>query len=80
MGNSPRRLTFLRAVDGTLTTVECDERYSEREHKLEARTIQLKLRYSDFHTITRSVTLADHADTGPVLIAAARGGRRSRDH
>ncbi|MBL8219673.1 MAG: DNA polymerase IV [Bryobacterales bacterium] len=31
-----------------------------REHKLYARTVQLKLRYSDFSTFTRAVTL-DHA-------------------
>jgi len=30
-----------------------------REHKLHARTIQLKLRYKDFTTITRAHTLAD---------------------
>lgn len=29
-----------------------------RRHKLRGRTVQLKLRYSDFHTITRSQTLA----------------------
>jgi DNA polymerase-4 len=36
-----------------------------REHKLQARTIQLKLRYSDFSTITRahSVPRATHLDT-----------------
>jgi DNA polymerase-4 len=31
-----------------------------REHKLHSRTVQIKLRYSDFTTITRAVTL-DHA-------------------
>jgi DNA polymerase-4 len=36
-----------------------------REHELEARTIQLKLRYSDFSTITRAHSLprATHLDT-----------------
>jgi DNA polymerase-4 len=36
-----------------------------REHQLQARTIQLKLRYSDFSTITRahSVPRATHVDT-----------------
>ena len=36
-----------------------------REHKLEARTIQLKLRYSDFSTITRahSIPRATQLDT-----------------
>jgi DNA polymerase-4 len=36
-----------------------------REHKLQARTIQLKLRYADFSTITRahSVPRATHLDT-----------------
>ena len=44
-----------------------------RANGLAGRTVTMKVRFGDFHTITRSVTLADHADTGPVLIAAARG-------
>jgi DNA polymerase-4 len=31
-----------------------------REHKLHARTVQIKLRYSDFETLTRAITI-DHS-------------------
>ena len=41
-----------------------------REHKLHARTVQLKLRYSDFTTITRARTL-DHATQLDTEIFAA---------
>jgi DNA polymerase IV len=41
-----------------------------REHQLYARTIQLKLRYEDFSTITRAVTL-DHATQLDTEVAAA---------
>ena len=33
-----------------------------RRHDIRAKTIQMKLRYSDFHTITRSLTLAEPTD------------------
>ena len=41
-----------------------------RDHKMYARTIQIKLRYSDFSTFTRSKTL-DHATQIDVELAAA---------
>lgn len=44
-----------------------------RAHGVAGRTVTMKVRFGDFHTITRSVTLADYVDTGPVLVAAARG-------
>lgn len=37
------------------------------------RTVVLKLRYGDFHTITRSVTLAAPTDSSHTLAVAARG-------
>jgi nucleotidyltransferase/DNA polymerase involved in DNA repair len=42
-----------------------------RRHALQARTVNLKLRYADFSTLTRQVTLPDATDSGPVLYAHA---------
>jgi len=42
-----------------------------RRHNLQARTIGLKLRYGDFTTITRQVTLKEAVDTGPAIYALA---------
>ena len=41
-----------------------------RDHHLHARTIQIKLRYSDFSTFTRARTL-DHATQIDTQVAAA---------
>jgi DNA polymerase-4 len=40
-----------------------------RRHNRQARTINLKLRYGDFSTLTRQDTLSDPADSGPVVYA-----------
>jgi DNA polymerase IV len=40
-----------------------------RRHNLAARTVELKLRYGDFSTISRQATLADATDAGPVVYA-----------
>jgi len=37
------------------------------------RTVQLKLRYGDFTTLTRAVTLPEPVATGPAIFRAARG-------
>ena len=42
-----------------------------RAQHLAARTVVLKVRFADFRTITRSVTLAEPVDTGPGLARAA---------
>lgn len=42
-----------------------------RRHGLQARTVNLKLRYGDFSTLTRQFTLPDATDSGPVLYAHA---------
>jgi len=42
-----------------------------RRHNLQARTVAIKLRYGDFTTLTRQVTLAEPTDTGPVIYAQA---------
>ena len=44
-----------------------------RASSLQARTITLKLRFGDFRTITRSVTLPDPIDSARDVVAAARG-------
>lgn len=42
-----------------------------RRHKFVARTIAIKLRYSDFTTLTRQATLDDPTDSGPIIYAQA---------
>ncbi|MFT5434508.1 MAG: DNA polymerase-4 [Myxococcota bacterium] len=56
-----------------------------REHKLWSRTVQLKLRYSDFTTLTRSKTLEDPTQLDNVILETVRmlfrdswNGRRVR--
>ena len=44
-----------------------------RSSNLKARTITLKLRFGDFRTITRSVTLPDSTDGARAVVAAAHG-------
>ena len=72
-----REETFAQDVgDPTLLRLEL-LRLSEsvasrlRRHHLAARTIGLKLRYSDFTTLTRQATLAEPTDSGPVIYAQA---------
>jgi DNA polymerase-4 len=43
-----------------------------RDHGLAARTVQIKVRFGDFHTITRAVTLDEPVATGPAVAAAAQ--------
>ncbi len=43
-----------------------------RRHQLAGRTVQLKVRFHDFHTITRSVSAREPVDTGPAILRAAR--------
>jgi DNA polymerase IV len=43
-----------------------------RHHGLVARTVQVKVRFSDFHTITRAVTLPAPVDDGPAVARAAK--------
>jgi len=42
-----------------------------RRHGLVGRTVTVKVRFADFHTITRSRTLASPVDTGPAVAATA---------
>jgi len=43
-----------------------------REHALAGRTVTLKLRYADFRTITRSVTLAEPTNATDLIAASSR--------
>ncbi len=43
-----------------------------RRHGLMARTVSLKLRYTDFSTLTRRRTLAEPTDSGPEIYAQAQ--------
>ena len=42
-----------------------------RRHRLPGRTVSIKVRYGDFSTITRSVTVPQPVDTGPAIVRAA---------
>jgi DNA polymerase-4 len=43
-----------------------------RAHRLAGRTVTVKVRFHDFRTITRSVTVATALDTAPALVREAR--------
>lgn len=43
-----------------------------RSNGLVSRTVQIKVRFGDFRTITRSTTMTDPIDDGPVLLRAGR--------
>lgn len=43
-----------------------------RNHRLSGRTVTIKVRFHDFRTITRSVTLTAAVDTGPTIARAAK--------
>ena len=72
-----REETFARDVDDPILLRNELLRLSEsvasrlRRHGFAARTIGLKLRYSDFTTLTRQATLAEPTDSGPVIYAEA---------
>ncbi len=42
-----------------------------RHHGLPGRTVSIKVRFGDFRTITRSLTLSQPVDTGPSIVRAA---------
>jgi DNA polymerase IV len=44
-----------------------------RKHHLSGRTVSVKVRFPDFRTLTRSVTLSHPVDTGPHVARAAKG-------
>ena len=50
-----------------------------RSHELAARTVTLKIRFTTFETITRSVTVDTPVSAGPVIVAALDAAMRSID-
>jgi DNA polymerase-4 len=44
-----------------------------RGHRLAGRTVTVKVRFGDFHTVTRSVTVAEALDEAPAVRHAAAG-------
>jgi DNA polymerase-4 len=58
-------------LEATLSELSQMVAHRLRQHRLFARTVTLKLRDSDFHTITRAHTLAEPTDLdGPIFSAA----------
>ncbi len=45
--------------------------HSLRRHQVQARTVDIKLRYGDFTTLTRQASLPEPVDTGPAVYAQA---------
>jgi len=44
-----------------------------RDHGFAGRTVTIKVRFHDFRTITRAITLPEPIDTGPAVARAAKG-------
>jgi len=61
------------ALEATLARLSAMVARRLREHKLYARTVQLKLRYHDFSTITRAVSLDHGTQIDNDVFAAVRG-------
>ncbi|CAN5483194.1 DNA polymerase IV [soil metagenome] len=59
------RREIVRLADSTASRL--------RRQRLAGRTITLKVRFGDFSTITRSVTLPTAVDAGPTIARAAKG-------
>jgi DNA polymerase IV len=72
-----REETFARDVHDVavlrreLLRLSDDVGESLRRHGVQARTIDIKLRYGDFTTLTRQASLAEPTDTGPAIYAQA---------
>jgi DNA polymerase IV len=68
----PRDLHEPAELDRELVRL-CDAVASRLRHRgIAARTLQLKVRFAGFTTITRAVTLSDPVDTAPAMVAALR--------
>jgi len=67
----PRDLPDGPELRRVLAEVAEDVSRGLRRHSTTARTVVLKLRYSDFHTITRQTSLAEGVDSPEQLTAAA---------
>ncbi len=75
----PRDLTDLADLERELVRLSDAVSSRLRKDAVAGRTVTLKVRFAGFHTVTRSVTLADPVDTAPELIAATRPLLRALD-
>ena len=64
--------TDLKSLDRILTLFSARVAAQLREEGLAARTVQLKLRHGDFHTVTRRKTLPEPTNLDGEIYAAAR--------
>ena len=64
--------TDLRRLEGRLARLTAHVAAQLREEELQTRTVVLKLRHGDFHTVTRRVTLPAPTDLDAELLGAAR--------
>jgi len=73
-----KETTFIEDIDDTNQMVEILENIADRlensliKHEAKGRTITLKLKYFDFHSITRSVTIDGPADSAAVIMEYVR--------
>ncbi len=72
-----REETFARDIHDVtvlrreLLRLSDDVAESLRRHQVQARTVDIKLRYGDFTTLTRQASLPEPTDTGPAIYAQA---------
>lgn len=64
--------TDLKRLEGRLARLTAHVAAQLREEEVQARTVVLKLRHGDFHTVTRRVTLPVPTDLDAELLGAAR--------
>ena len=67
----PKDVTDLQKLEGILAMLTAKVASELREEGLQARTVVLKLRHGDFHTVTRRVTLPGPSDLDAELGGAA---------
>jgi len=73
-----KETTFIEDIDDTNQMVEILENIADRlensliKHEAKGRIITLKLKYFDFHSITRSVTIDGPADSAAVIMEYVR--------
>ena len=73
-----KETTFIEDIDDTNQMVDILENIADRlensliKHEAKGRTITLKLKYFDFHSITRSVTIDGPADSAAVIMEYVR--------
>jgi DNA polymerase-4 len=58
-------------IAGTLADLARDVTADVKEHQYRAKTITIKIRFSDFSTFTRAITIRDFTDSEEVIRKAA---------